>query len=73
MSAAEKRIAKALRDHVARIEPITPRGTLQDYITVYTAHNSGRRDDWNKVYNSRLYQDHGFEYCVLLEAVNNVR
>ena len=73
MSAAEKKIASALRSHVARIEPIIPKGTLADYYAVYTAHTTNNHDDWLKVFSTRLYQKHGFEYCVLLEVVKNVR
>lgn len=76
MTAAEKRIARELRQHVERIEPIKARGTLQDYFTVYTDYTTSQerqQADYTETFKTPLYQAHGFEYCVLLEVLAGCR
>ncbi len=76
MTVAEKRIARELRQHVERIEPIKARGTLEDYFTVYadyTTSQERQQADYSKAKATRLYQAHGFEYCVLLEVLAGCR
>ena len=66
MSKNEKAIARKLQEGVAKSEPVKVRGTLAEYYEVYRAHMSG---DYSKVFSSRLYVKYGFEYCVLLEVL----
>ena len=76
MTVAEKRIARELRQHVERIEPIKASGTLEDYFTVYTDYTTSQERqlaDYSKTKATRLYQAHGFEYCVLLEVLAGFR
>ena len=80
MTAQERKIARDLRQRVMRKEPIKAQGTLEEYFTVYTdytqsceAEKRGEPDAWNKgwprSWATRLYNKHGFEYCVLLEVL----
>ena len=76
MTMAEKKIARELRQHVERIEPIKARGTLQDYFTVYTDYTRSherKQADYTETFKTPLYQVHGFEYCVLLEVLAGAR
>lgn len=68
MTKQEKTIATALRNAVAKREPLLKvRGTLADYFTVYSDHKRGD-GDYSRSIATTLYQKHDFEYCVLLEV-----
>ena len=83
MTAKDRKIVRELRDHVKRIEPLIKiKGTLEEYFTVYTdfvrTRDAAKRGEkiengWSKSWATRLYKDHGFEYCVLLEVLAGVR
>jgi len=76
MTKAQRSIAHELRQHVERIEPIKARGTLEEYFTVYkdyTTSQERQQADYSKSEATRLYQVHGFEYCVLLEVLAGAR
>ena len=85
MTAQERTIARELRQRVMRMEPIKAQGTLEDYFTTYAAHTKSceefergdkdafRKGNFDKVFTTRLYNRHGFEYCVLLEVLNEIR
>ena len=77
ITATERKIARELRQHVQRIEPMLKvTGTLADYFTVYTDWQRSHErhvPDYSATFKTRLYQVHSFEYCVLLEVLAGVR
>ena len=58
---AQKKLAERLRNK--------PKATVKDISLVIWAKRLNLDFSWNLVKTTKLYRDHGVEYCLLLEVI----